>query len=188
MADLQTKNGAWTYFVAGLGFIPAFGVPFAIATIILGLVRFKQGGKKLILLGCLGTALTVGLYGTLFYKGFMERGGEFDELRRSGATLMLTELVRRIEYYRNAKGQYPGTLLELEDFLGNTSSVTVYDLMTQQALSSREKTLFFFQLTDNKSHYYLLGIGTDGKPFTADDVLPDLPEQERTKTGLLLIK
>jgi hypothetical protein len=41
-------------------------------------------------------------------------------------------------------------------------------------------------LTDDKPHYYLLGVGPDQKPLTNDDLLPDIADRDRPKTGLLI--
>src|SRR5262249_11336405 len=122
MADEQTKKvGTGSYVIAGLGFIPAIGVLFAIIAIILGLVKLRSGGKRLIVLGCLGILLTVGLYSTLFYEAFVVRGGVYDDLGGKLAKTTLTDLVKSIEYYKVTKGQYPNSLLELQASLGKES-------------------------------------------------------------------
>ena len=187
MSETEVKKiGTGSYIIAGLGFIPLIGVLFAFIAIILGLVKLKNGGKRLIVLGCFGIALTVGLYSVLFYQGFMVRGGIYDELRGKLAKSTITDLVKSIEYYKVTKGQYPNTLLELQSSLGKESFTLIYDPTYAQGFYSKEAPTFFYQLTDDRMHYYLLGVGADQKPFTGDDILPDLPEQDRTKTGLLI--
>ena len=176
------KIGIGSYIVAGLGFIPGIGILFAIAAIILGLIKFKSGGKMLIALGAAGLALSMVIYGSLFYKGFVERGGIFDELRHKMAQTTITDLVRSIEYYKVVKGKYPETLLELKNSIGADTFTIIYDTSSIQTAN----TPFFYQLSDDKTHYYLLSVGADQTPFTSDDVLPNLPEADRVKTGLLI--
>lgn len=190
MADAQTKSvGTGSYFIAGLGFIPLIGVLFAIVAIILGLIKGKGDGRKLIILGCLGISLTVVLYGALFYFGFVQRGGIYDGLRGRLAKVTLTELVRSIEYYRITKGQYSESLFELQASLGKETFTFIYDPTNIRILNSsdpKQAPTFFYQLTDDKTHYYLLGVGPDQKPFTNDDLLPNLSDPDRAKTGLLI--
>jgi Type II secretion system (T2SS), protein G len=188
MANASPKEiGTGSYIVAGLGFVPLVGIPFAIAAIVLGLIKLEIGGKKLIALGCLGILFTVVLYGGLFYFGFVQRGGIYDKLRGGLARIELTELVKNIEYYKIINGRYPDSLFELQASLGKQTFNSIYDPTQMHSLNFDPKNgTFYYQLTDDKSHYYLLGVGADQKPFTSDDLLPDLPEQDRAKTGLLL--
>src|SRR5208283_1587576 len=38
----------------------------------------------------------------------------------------------------------------------------------------------------DENHYYLLGVGQDGKPFTSDDILPRVEVGPNSKVGLLI--
>jgi hypothetical protein len=189
MSDTQVKKvGTGSYIIAGLGFIPLIGVLFALVTIILGIIKLKSGDKRLIILGCLGISLTVVLYSALFYFGLVQRGGVYDRLRDQLAKILLVELVKDIEYYKTTKGQYPESLAQLQDSLGKGTFTSIYDptrIMTWKNFDAKPAP-FFYQLTDDKTHYYLLAVGADQKPFTSDDLVPDLPDQDRTKTGLLI--
>jgi hypothetical protein len=189
-ADTETrpnKIGTGSYVVAGLGFIPAIGVVFAIIAIILGVVKRKNGGRRLIVLGCLGIGLSVVIYSALFYEGFVVRGGIYDKLRVELAKKTIVDLVKNIEYYKLVKGEYPASLSELEADLGKESRGAVYDPSAIiRPFSGQDLPKFFYQLTDDKSHYYLLGVGADQKPFTDDDLIPNLSDQARAKTGLVI--
>jgi hypothetical protein len=190
MSDMPTKStGRGSYVIAGLGFIPLIGVVFAIIAIVLGVMRRRSGGKTLILLGFLGIATTVVLYGGIFYFGFVQRGGIYDSLRGRLAKTTLTELVKSIEYYKVTKGQYPRSLPDLRASLGKESFTSIYDPTDPQIWTippAKERSTFFYQLTDDGTHYYLLGVGPDRRAFTSDDLLPDVSEQDRAKTGLLI--
>lgn len=156
------KFGAASYVIAGVGFIPLVGIPFALVSLIRGVINCRNGGIKLAVLGVLGLMLTVSLYGTLFYEGFVKRGGMFDDLRTKQAQMLLNDLVPKIEYYKLQKGYYPDTLNDLQKFFGKESVTFIYDPTA------------------------LLSVGGDQKPFTHDDIIPTLNESERSKTGLLV--
>lgn len=38
----------------------------------------------------------------------------------------------------------------------------------------------------NDEHYYLLGVGADGQPFTADDILPRVEIGAQSRVGLVI--
>ncbi|MEO9167619.1 MAG: hypothetical protein ABI230_04370 [Aestuariivirga sp.] len=187
MSEEKTRQiGIGSYIVVVLSFIPLVGIFFAIVAIIMGLRKFNEGGKRLIMLGCLGLVLTFSIYGTLFYKTFERRGGLFGDGFNLLAKGMVTDLVRGIEYYKLVNGRYPEDLIELKNSLAKVTFMGVDDASSTGTLGSKSMPTFFYQLSEDKNHYYLLGVGPDQKPFTADDILPDIPEQERVKTGLLI--
>ena len=45
---------------------------------------------------------------------------------------------------------------------------------------------YFFYERVGDDHYYLRGLGPDGKPFTADDIVPQIPSAAGSKLGLLV--
>jgi len=77
------KLGTAAYVVGGMSFIPLIGVLFGFAAIAWGLATKKLGGKRLAAIGGAGIAFTLVLYGALFYFGFAQRGGIYDD--RSGS-------------------------------------------------------------------------------------------------------
>jgi len=169
--------------VGGLSFIPLIGVPFGIAAIIWGLVTGKIGGKKLALVGVAGIALTCLLYGGLLYFGLVQRGGIYDELRGKLAQTSLNSLPPAIEFYKLQYGSYPETLEQLRQSLPKDSPVFIYD-PTDMRIGSVGR-LFFYKRVD-ADHYYLRGVGPDGVPFTADDILPEISPSAANKLGLLI--
>ena len=48
-----------------------------------------------------------------------------------------------------------------------------------------QQRYFYYELVDD-SHYYLLGVGADEKPYTNDDVLPKINIKKNSKIGLLI--
>ena len=178
--------GCFPYIVGGLSFIPLIGVLFGIIVILWGLIKIRQGGWKLIVIGVLGISLTITIYGTLFYKGFVERGGTFDKLRSQMAQPMLTDLIKKIEYHKLQKGKYPKKLEELapEGKQNPESFIMIYD-PTMIDLKMKEPRLFYYELINEGRNYYLLSSGPDGIPFTEDDIHPAVTEEEMQNIGYI---
>jgi hypothetical protein len=183
VTEEQQKLGAFPYVIGGLSYIPLVGVPFGVIAIIWGLVTNKPRGKGLALMGAGGIAFSVILYSALFYFGFARRGGVYDELRAKLADSTLTSLVQAIEFYKTQTGKYPGSLEELRKSLPENSMVFVFD-PTDVRMGGKLR-YFYYELVDN-DHYYLLGVGPDGQPFTDDDILPKVEVGPGSKVGLLI--
>jgi len=179
----QEKLGAFPYVIGGLSFIPLLGIVFGIIVIIWGFVTKKMGGKKLAIIGACGIAFTVILYSSLFYFGVMKRDGVYDELRAKLAESNLVQLVQAVEFYKTQNGNYPDSLKTLYASLPENSMVFVIDPTDIHV--GKEPRLFYYELVD-EGHYYLLGVGADGQPFTQDDILPKIQRSTNSKVGLLI--
>jgi hypothetical protein len=158
-------------------------VLFGIVAIIWGIVRRTW---QLIVLGACGILFTIVIYSALFYFGVFYRGGIFDELRSRLAVTMLNDCVKEIEFYKLQHGHYPASLSEL-DPKDQTQFPKCLD-PTIIDLNPKRDRHFFYQLDPSGSSYFLRSVGRDGVPFTADDIVPTIPEDERAKTGLRLQK
>jgi hypothetical protein len=187
MSNIENSNpkklGAFPYVMGGMSFIPLLGVPFGLVAIVWGLLSKKKGGKLLAGIGALGIGSTFALYGGLFYFGTVQRGGVYDGLRVRLAQSTINELVPSIEFYRIQQGRYPQSLKALKEFLGKESFVFVFD---PSVVDLKAQPRYFFYERVGADHYYLRGLGIDGKPFTNDDVLPQVTSTTNSKMGLLL--
>ena len=181
--EAKQKLGGIPYVIAGISFIPLIGIIFGLIAIIWGLVTNKRGGKKLALAGAAGIAFTIVLYSGLFYFGFKKRGGIYDKLRVELAESDLTQLVQAIEFYKVQNGKYPDSLKTLSESLPKNSTVFIFD-PTDVKMKGAPR-YFYYELAD-QNHYYLLSVGPDGKPFTRDDILPEVPIGPKGKVGLLI--
>lgn len=179
----QEKLGKFPYVLGGMSFIPLIGVLFGIIAIVWGLVTQKLGGKRLAAIGAAGISFTIILYGALFYFGFMQRGGVYDDLRTKLAQTTLNSLVQSIEFYKVQHGAYPESLKVLQESLPKESLVAVFD-PTDVKVEGQPR--YFYYERVGQDHYLLRGVGPDGLPFTADDILPQLPSTPGSKAGLLL--
>ncbi len=178
----KQRLGCAPYAIGGTSFIPLLGVPLGVVAIVWGLVKLKHGGWKVILLGVMGITFTIALYSTLFYQGFVKRGGMFDDLRGQMAEQMLASVVKEIEFYKVQHGAYPQSLKDIEPKGKPQGFVSIYD-PSQMRLGDKDPTLFHYELVNNGSNYYLFSVGADGKPFTKDDVYPVLDESQMENIG-----
>ena len=183
MNEQEKKLGAFPFVIGGISYIPLLGVPFGLVAIIWGLITKKTGGKKLAIIGGGGILFTIVLYSALFYFGFVQRGGVYDDLRSKLSETMLTSLVQSIEFYKVQNGKYPETLEILQKSLPQNSMVTVFDPTDVQI--GGQPRYYHYELIDNE-HYYLLGVGPDGHAFTADDVVPKINLDPESKLGLVI--
>ncbi len=180
MNEAEERLGTFPYIIGGASFIPGIGILFGIVAIIWGLVTNKLGGKKLAVIGASGIALSVILYSSLFYFGFVQRGGVYDDLRTQLSKNTITSLVQSIEFYKVQNGKYPDSLEILQKSLPENSMVFVYDPTDVQM--GRQPRYFHYELIDD-GHYYLLGVGADAKPYTSDDILPNIEAKSDSNIG-----
>ena len=165
------KPGRFAFVAAGMSFIPVIGILFGLIAVALGLVRWKSGGRKLALIGAGGIAFSFILYGGLFYFGFVQRGGIYDDLRTKLAQSDLNSVVPLIETYRLTHGEYPKLLEILKASLPKESfgATMLYDPRI-----SKRKSEFFYYATFGSDHYYLRGVAPDGKPFSPGALAPEV--------------
>lgn len=183
MNEEQEKLGVFPYVIGGVSFIPGIGILFGIIAIVWGLVTKKLGGKKLAIIGACGISFSVILFCSLFYFGFVQKGGVYDDLRAQLSKSTITSLVQAIEFYKTQNGHYPESLDVLSKSLPENSMVFVFDPTHVQM--GGEPRYYHYELKD-ESHYYLLGVGPDEKPYTSDDVLPDIEAKIDSGIGLLI--
>ena len=179
--DSRKKLGAFPFVVAGLSFIPLVGLIFGGVAIAWGLLTQKAGGKKLALVGGLGVGFTILIYGGLFYFGFVQRGGIYDDLRQKLAQTTLNSLVQSVEFYKVEFGRYPVSLIELKETLPKVGFVSVFD-----PSDIKPGGRYFYYSVVDEGHYYLRGLGASGVPFAKDNIVPEVARGPRGSLGLLV--
>ncbi len=180
MSSGQEKLGPFPFVLGGVSFIPLIGIVFGI---IWGLVTKKSGGKRLAIISSCGIGFSIILYSSLFYFGAVQRGGVHDDLRAQLRKATITSLVQAIEFYKTQNGSYPESLEILSKSLPENSMEFVYDPSNVQMGG---KSRYYYYQLEGISHYYLLGLGPDEKPYTKDDLLPDIVVKENSGIGFLI--
>jgi hypothetical protein len=166
------------FILAGLSFIPLFGVLLGIVCIVWGVISKRKYSKIVALVGLAGVLFTVLLYGGLFYFGFVQRGGIYDELRGKMTKTNLNQLAKEIDLYKLNQGEYPKSLSELKKHIieteGKGSMALVYFTDPTITSMSTGSGFFNYELGSNNRDYKFFSNGADGKPHTSDDVYPSI--------------
>lgn len=104
------KKAVAGYIFGGLSFIPLLGVIFGIIAICIGITRKAKGP---VYLGIAGILLTIAIYGSLFYFGFVAKTGPYADLKVQLVTSMLNTNAGQIALYKQKNGELPKTLSEV---------------------------------------------------------------------------
>ncbi len=159
--------------VAGMGFLPLLGLPFALFAITWGLLIRKRRGAKLVILGVAGPilscAISVGFVAFVIPMIFYGPSAKESANKFLGSRLMGAG--DEIEAFRRASGRYPAKLNEMAQ---SPRYLLAYDPFqpTQVVKGYAKQPTFYYQRLSDPPGYYLFSVGEDGKPFTSDDVLP----------------
>jgi hypothetical protein len=180
--ERKSEVGCLAYLLALLSFIPLVGIAFGLSAIAWGIAKWRHGGKKLAAVGLAGILFTIAIYSYLLWQAEqLERKGEFYSARVQLAKYDLNELIRSIEYFKLQYGNYPQSLNELSAKLDGSISITDTTTMKFFPPSRGNIRQYYYEL--DGEHYYLLSVGADGKPFTQDDILPDISEDQMKNIG-----
>lgn len=172
--------GCFGVAIAVCSFIPLIGVPIGIISAIWGFFKWNSGGKKLVGLGVAGVLFTVGLYTYLFFMA--QQTFSDPKIQAQIVKPQLVALIKSIEYFKIQNERYPETLQELREkskdpiFIEDPSGV-------QFQFQKTEPRLYYYEIGETGDFYYLLSVGKDNLPFTADDILPDVSESEMGNIG-----
>lgn len=181
---------SFAYVSGAAALIPLWGIPFGLISIIWGVISKKRGHRLVTILGALGILLSSIIFGNITPLSEIRAGSMNNNLIEKNTESSLSQLVLTIEFYKSLNGEYPSTLDELYTFsVEQGIVVNNNDPMLANGNYSPDK--YFYNLTDDSSGYYLRSVGFDGKPFTSDDILPDIdlknlglqldPESESTQ-------
>ena len=124
--------------------------------------------------------IVVGGFASLYYFGFVQRGGVYDDLRRQLTQQELNEGVSQIEFYKTVHGTYPDDLTKLPQPAPSQGTMFI-NVDQTDPMHPRP---FFYQKV-GCDHYYFRSVGPDGQPFTSDDLIPVVAPEAVGKIGLL---
>ncbi len=164
--------GIVSIVLGATSFIPLLGIFIGLSAIVVGISDIAKNKSRLgwigLILGMLGILFTIGLYGSLFYFGFAQRGGLYDEMRLELVReKQLPNTINAIEAYKARFGEYPNAIEELE--MISDDPFVIVDLL-QVVMGNDKNPNYYYEYRGN--HYYLFSRGVDGLPFTDDDVFP----------------
>ena len=175
----QSKTlGIVSIVLGAVSFIPLIGLFTGLVAIILGIIDIRKNKSKLgiigLVLGIIGILISIGLYGSLFYFGFIQRGGIYDNLRTQMVQeQQLPNTINAIEAYNARFGKYPDKISDLKKISSDPWIYIDQLQLVKQAFNGQnesEQTYFYYE--NKRDTYYLFSKGVDGQPFTQDDVFP----------------
>lgn len=183
MAQEEPKVSLVEYIFGFCSFIPLVGVLLGVISIVLGALKFKAGGWKVVLLGIGGICFTVCLYGALFLFMFTGKNNLMNDMWKQVAKTNLRQCVMALEFYRQVHGEYPAKLEDLPGAKFAPGSTVNFMDQSGGFAGNFKAQLFYYERTADGTGYYLLGRGPDGQPFTEDDIYPDLSPDEQAHSG-----
>jgi hypothetical protein len=167
------------YVLAIASFIPYVGPVVSSAAVFYGWARRRSGGGRIIALASMG-----GLISVLASIGSFEPKLPGVESPAESAVLetrtRLNGLVRAAEDYRERTGDYPESLFALA--AASDTLLQVFDPMAVGGELGVASPLTY-SLDASGVFYHLLSSGRDRLQGTADDITPDLPAEELSRTG-----
>lgn len=155
--SLESKKKSTAGWVFGwLSFIPSIGVFFGIIAIIIGAKKKIRGQ---IFLGITGILVTVILYGSLYYFGFVAKTGPYADLKIQLASQIINTDAGQILLYKNKNGKLPTKLSDLGTPSQANFFSTIDPWMTEIIYSVKSDGTF-----------ELISAGPDKILSTADDI------------------
>ena len=174
---LNSTKSKPPYLLGLLCIIPMFGAFVGLGLLFYGLLKYKD--KRLSIIGALGILWTIIIYSTLFY--FSTHSSFFNKGFGDISKMQLNSLVKDIEFYKLANGQYPDSL---EQLLIDDKLAPINDPI--QGLKTKGSTLFNYEKIGEK--YTVFSSGQDGIPNTEDDFFPNIKVKDSSKIGIIIYK
>ncbi|MDD4884561.1 hypothetical protein [Sulfuricurvum sp.] len=115
------------------------------------------------------------LMGIGYYLTFVKHIGFFhNALMVEISKEKLNSILKEVELHKIKYNEYPESLQEIRESLEKELGKFSFPLYDPILINCSEEPVEFFYKKLDKGHYYLLGVGCDMKPFTEDDLLPDI--------------
>ena len=185
----RDKISKLVYIPAIASLIPIIGIPFGVSAILWGISDWKIGGKKAVILACIGLLLTfsVGFY---FYFSFdwFKNSSYLVETKVRYSQAGLAHLIRYIEYYQLGHGHYPTSLTDVKEQDNSyMTDKTFSDPFTYSGViwtGSQGEQPFYYAVGTDGNSYELFSVGPDRTPNTQDDIYPVVSDEYKSVLGL----
>jgi len=163
----KPRKPSWPLFLlAGLSLIPGFG--FFIGSVAAGWGLVSSRPKALIAAAVGAGGAMLNLVGFLVLGSSIGNNPAMLEARLEITRQYLVEVVDALETYRREQGQYPPSLLAMQQKFGLRRPVSIFD-PSAGLLGFKP---FHYTLAPDGKTYDLFAVGPDGEPGTADDMRP----------------
>ena len=174
-----SNQRSWPLLVLGAcAFVPGLGIFFGAAAVTWGLVSNRPRAKWGVILGGAGALLNLA-GGAVLVRRF-EHTPVVERSRIEMTRRDLGAVALELERYRDRTGRYPATLQQL---VGQPNPLRLLNIYDQTAGIFVFPRVYEYHVAADASSYDLFAVGPDGKPGTADDVRPALPDSVLRGTG-----
>lgn len=163
------------YLWGFVGIIPGFGILAGIILAIRGYFYTKD--KFLVLIGFI--AIVVSLISYLCLYNYLIHDKDIQRVFARESKTNINKLAMEIEFYKDQKGQFPGDLEKLLLFNRYANTLDVL-----QAYRSGKHPLYYYKNMEDK--YLVFSAGLDGEPYTADDIYPDIVDNDKGNFSYIL--
>jgi hypothetical protein len=178
-ATTPAKSATPIYVLAGMSYIPLFGIILGAAGLTWGLLSSRPRAIRAGLIAGGGFLLNIVGIGVLTAFLATDEGSIYDQARELAAQQDLLTLVREIEEYRDANDEYPASLTALQKRPAMLRTINIYD-RTAGVLTPR---VYVYERARDGSSYDLYSRGVDGEAGTPDDIRPALPDSVAARAG-----
>ncbi len=166
------ERSAWPLIVvAALSFVPAAGIVAAAAALAWAFVGSRPRARTAVVVAAAGVLFNVAVAVAVMRHFHASREIRAVEARDTRADL--NRLVRALDDYHARTGRYPPTLSALVAYWVPERILNIHD--HTGGLLGLPRTYRYRVAADGQS-YDLYSAGPDGKPHTADDIRPSLPD------------
>jgi Type II secretion system (T2SS), protein G len=170
---------AWPLFLLALtGLIPVFGFFTGAAALSWGLVSSRPHALRAAVVGGLGALLN--LVGVVVLGVQMQRTPTYAAAQAVVTQQDLARVATELDRYRARTGDYPPTLQAL---LGGPIPLRLLNINDQSAGPFHVPRPYQYRVAPDGRSFDLFAVGPDGRPHTADDVRPRLPDSLRAHSG-----
>jgi hypothetical protein len=169
------------YLAAGLSFIPVLGFFWGSVAVTWGLVSSRPGAMRAVIIAATGALLNI--VGMFVLVAVFSGRPEMQAANLEKARLDMEGIVVALEEFHEKEHSYPVSLPVLQAERGMLRPIQIFDL-GPGILRLRVPQSFHYVVAPDGLSYDLFSVGPDGKPGTADDLRPLVPDSLRGRTGL----
>ena len=177
---LSERKPSWPLLtLAVLSFVPGLGFFLGSIAVSWGLLSERPRARLAVGIGAAGALAHLVVFG-VFFATFNQRSSLFRQAFAEVTRQDLGGLVLALETYHRRESAYPPTLLELQRKLGFRRPVNILDRSAGLSLDAQP---YQYRLATDGASYDLFAVGPDGRPDTADDIRPVLPDSLQKSSG-----